>query len=91
MTKNELIEKVAEGANISKKDAGVAVKVVFDSISDAMVVGEGFQLTGFGTFGVKDRPERTVRNPRTGEQTVAPATRVPVFKPGKGLKEAVKG
>ena len=89
MTKMELIEKVSEMAGFSKKDAGKAVKAVFDSMGDALAKGEKVQMVGFGSFEVKGRPERVGRNPRTGEEIAVKARKVPVFKAGKNLKEMV--
>lgn len=90
MNKAELVSKVAEKAGITKKDAEKAVNGVFESIEEALSSGEKVQLVGFGTFEVRDRAARTGRNPRTGEEISIPATRVPAFKAGKALKEAVE-
>ncbi|MGB5707675.1 MAG: HU family DNA-binding protein [Arenicellales bacterium] len=89
MNKAELIEAVAGSANLTKTDAGDAVDAVFDSISKALSGGDSVSLVGFGTFSVSDRAARTGRNPRTGETISIAATRVPKFKAGKGLKDAV--
>jgi len=89
MNKAELIEAVAGSANQTKTDAGDAVDAVFDSISKALSGGDSVSLVGFGTFSVSDRAARTGRNPRTGETISIAATRVPKFKAGKGLKDAV--
>ena len=89
MNKTELIATVAEKAELSKKDSETAVAAVFDAITESLKVGDKVALVGFGTFDVKDRPERTGKNPRTGEPVAIAATRVPTFKAGKGLKDAV--
>ncbi len=89
MTKTELISVVAEKTGFSKKDADKAVAAVLDSISEALAGGEKIQLVGFGTFEVRDRAAREVKNPATGEKITIAATKVPAFKAGKALKEAV--
>ncbi|OUD14500.1 DNA-binding protein HU [Thioflexithrix psekupsensis] len=89
MNKSEIIEAVAEAANISKAQAGNAVEAVIDSIRDALAKGDSVTLIGFGTFTVRERPARTGRNPRTGDPIDIKAAKVPVFKPGKVLKEVV--
>ena len=90
MNKTELIAAVAEKANLSKKDADAAVNAVIESITDGLKGGEKIQLIGFGTFEVRERPERTGRNPQTKETITIPATKVPAFKAGAALKNAVK-
>lgn len=89
MNKTELIATVAEKAELSKKDAEKAVSAVFEGITESLKAGDKVALVGFGTFDVKDREERLAKNPRTGEPVVVPATRVPLFKAGKGLKDAI--
>jgi DNA-binding protein HU-beta len=89
MNKAEFIEAVAAKAELSKQDAGNAVDAVLDSLSDAMQSGDQVTLIGFGTFLVRDRPARDGRNPRTGETIKIPASKMPAFKAGKALKEAV--
>ena len=89
MTKTELISVVAEKTGFYKKDADKAVAAVLDSISDALAGGEKIQLVGFGTFEVRDRAAREGKNPATGEKITIAATKVPAFKAGKALKEAV--
>lgn len=89
MNKAELIDAVADSANLTKTDAGDAVDAVFDTIGKALSGGDTVSLVGFGTFSVSDRAARTGRNPRTGETINIAATRVPKFKAGKGLKDAV--
>jgi DNA-binding protein HU-beta len=90
MNKTELINQVAEKSGLTKKDSTKAVDAVFDSITEALRNGDKVQLIGFGNFEVRERAERTGRNPQTGEEMVIPATKVPAFKPGKALKDAVK-
>lgn len=90
MNKAELVAAVAEKAEVSKKDAEKAVNAVLASIEEALARDEKVQLVGFGTFEVKDRAERVGRNPQTKEEIVIPASRVPAFKAGKALKEAVQ-
>jgi len=89
MTKDELIEAVAQGC-CSKKEAGEAVSAVFDTITKALSKGQEVVLTGFGKFSVSKRAARMGVNPRTGEKIKIKATTVPKFKAGKSLKEAVK-
>jgi DNA-binding protein HU-beta len=90
LNKAELVAAVAEKTEFTKKDAEKAVAAVFDTISQAMADGEKVQLVGFGTFEVKQREERVGRNPQTKEEIVIPACKVPGFKAGKALKEAVQ-
>lgn len=89
MNKTELVASVAEKAELSKKDAEKAVSAVLESIEEALKAGDKVAVVGFGTFEVKERAARTGKNPRTGEAVKIPAARVPVFKAGKGLKDAV--
>lgn len=89
MNKAELIEAVADGADISKADATRAVDTVINQITDTLKNGDQVALVGFGTFSVKDRAARTGRNPRTGDPIDIPASKVPGFKAGKALKDAV--
>lgn len=90
MNKAELVSAVAEKADMSKKDAEKAVKAVFEVIEESLAQSEKVQLVGFGTFEVKDRAERTGRNPQTKETILIPAAKVPGFKAGKALKDAVQ-
>ncbi|OPG99213.1 DNA-binding protein, partial [Chryseobacterium mucoviscidosis] len=78
-------------SELSKKDATKAVDSVFDTILDALKNGEKIQLIGFGNFEVRERSARKGRNPQTGEEIEIPASKVPAFKPGKALKDAVAG
>ena len=89
MTKVELVSAVAEKTGLSKKDSDAAVAALVDTIAEALVQGEKVQLVGFGSFEVKSRAARTGRNPHTKEQIEIPASRVPVFKAGKALKDTV--
>lgn len=90
MNKTELIEAVAKSANLSKKDAGIAVAAVFDEMTEALKKGDKVQMIGFGTFEVRERAARKARNPQTGEEIEIKASKVPAFKAGKALKDAVK-
>ncbi|MFQ3542975.1 HU family DNA-binding protein [Halobacillus rhizosphaerae] len=90
MNKTDLINAVSEKADLSKKDATQAVDSVFESIMDSLKDGEKVQLIGFGNFEVRERAARKGRNPQTGEEIEISASKVPAFKPGKALKDAVK-
>lgn len=90
MNKTELVAAVAAKAGISKKDADAAVAAVFASVTDALAKGEKVQLIGFGTFEVRERAAKEGRNPRTGETIKIAASKVPAFKAGAALKDAVK-
>ena len=89
MNKTELIEAVAKSAGLSKKDAGAAVAAVFDEMASALKKGEKVQMIGFGTFEVRERAARKGRNPQTKAEIKIPASKAPVFKAGKALKELV--
>lgn len=89
MNKTELIAKVAEITGTAKKDAEKAVCATLDAITGALCDGEKVQLVGFGTFEVKERAARMGRNPRTKEEIQIPASKLPVFKAGKALKDIV--
>ena len=88
--KQDLIAKVAETAELSKKQAALVVNTVFDTISESLSNGEKVQIIGFGSFDVRERAERKGRNPQTGAELVIPASKAPGFKAGKALKEVVK-
>ncbi|WP_220739855.1 HU family DNA-binding protein [Leuconostoc miyukkimchii] len=88
--KQELVDSVAKATGLTKKDATASVDAVFASIESALKNGEKVQLIGFGNFEVRDRAARKGRNPQTGAEIEIPASKVPAFKPGKALKEAVK-
>ena len=90
MNKTELVAAVAAKAELSKKDAEAAVNAVFDSVKDALAEGDNVSLIGFGTFSVKTRAARTGLNPRTKETIEIPESKVPAFKAGSALKDAVK-
>ena len=89
MTKNELISAIAEKSGMTKKDAEKALAAVVDTLTEAMVKGDKVSLAGFGAFETKTREARIGRNPKTKEEIEIPASRVPQFKAGKVLKEAV--
>lgn len=89
MTKPELINAVAEKTGMKKKDVAGAIEAILDTIMKTLREKEHMSLVGFGTFDVRARAARVGRNPRTGEQIRIPATRVPVFRPGRRLREAV--
>ena len=89
MNKSELIERVAAATGKTKKEAGQVVDAVLETIAEALKRGEKVSLVGFGNFEVRERAARTGRNPQTGETIRIEASRVPAFKPGKQLKEAV--
>ena len=89
MTKAELVAAVADKAGLDRKKADKAVVAVFTSIKQALVEGDKVQLIGFGTFENRERAERKGRNPRTGEEITIAASKLPSFKAGKALKEAV--
>ena len=90
MNKAELIEVIAEKANLSKKDAEAALNATVEAVKGALKAGDKVQLVGFGTFAVKARAERTARNPQTGETIKVAAAKVPTFAAGKALKDAVQ-
>lgn len=89
MTKSDLVDSVAAKAGMTKKDSARAVDAVFDTIKEQLKTGDKVQLVGFGSFEVKQREARVGRNPKTMEEIRIPSRRVPVFRPGKELKEAV--
>ncbi|MBM7658161.1 HU family DNA-binding protein [Sporolactobacillus spathodeae] len=90
MNKTELITAVAESTELSKKDATKAVDSVLSTIEDALKSGNKVQLIGFGNFEVRERSARKGRNPQTGEEIEIKASKIPAFKPGKALKDAVQ-
>jgi DNA-binding protein HU-beta len=89
MNKTDLINAVAESAELSKKDAENAVKAVLQNIEETLAKGEKVQLIGFGNFEVRERSARKGRNPQTGEEMEIAASKQPAFKPGKALKDSV--
>lgn len=90
MNKTDLINAVAEASELTKKDATKAVDAVFASITDALAKGDKVQLIGFGNFETRERAARKGRNPQTGQEIEIPASKVPAFRPGKALKDAVQ-
>ena len=89
MNKSELVDSIAAHADIPKAVAGRALDAMIESICGALKEGDQVALVGFGTFLVKERAARTGRNPQTGEPIQIKAAKVPSFKPGKALKDAV--
>lgn len=89
MNKTELIDKIADSADISKAAAGRALDAAIDAITDSLKQADPVSLVGFGTFTVRDRAARTGRNPQTGAPIQIAAAKVPAFKPGKALKDAL--
>ena len=90
MTRADLVDAIAAGADVPKNKADAALRAAIDAISSALKGGDSVTLTGFGTFEVRKRAARTGRNPATGESINIKASKVPGFKPGKQLKDAVK-
>ena len=89
MTKAELIANVAKKAELTQKDTEAAVNAFFSTVQESLAAGENVQVIGFGTFEVRERAARVGRNPQTGEEIQIGAAKVPAFKPGKALKDAV--
>jgi DNA-binding protein HU-beta len=89
MSKQELVNYVADTTGLSKKDAEAALSSFVDGVKSSLKKGDSVTLVGFGTFSVSHRNARTGRNPQTGATIQIPARKVPVFKAGKGLKETV--
>ena len=89
VTKQDIINSISGVANLSKKEAGVALDAVIDAIKGSLSEGKSVGLIGFGTFEVKTRAAREGRNPQTGETIQISEKKIPAFKPGKGLKDAV--
>jgi DNA-binding protein HU-beta len=89
MNKTELINAVSEKSELTKKDATKAVDALLEVLTESLVKGDKVQLIGFGNFEVRDRAARSGRNPQTGEAIEIAASKVPAFKPGKALKDAV--
>ena len=90
MNKTELINQIAESADISKKAAGDALQAFMETVTDTMEKGDKLQLIGFGTFSTTERSARTCRNPQTGKSMKIPAKKVVKFKVGSKLADAVK-
>jgi len=89
VNKTELVASVAEKAGMTKKDAEKAINALFASVEGALAKKDKVQIIGFGTFEVKSRGARKGRNPQTGKEITIPASKTPVFKAGKGLKDSV--
>lgn len=89
MNKSELIGSIAEKGDLSKKDAEKALNAFLESVEEALTKGDKVQLVGFGSFEVRERAARKGRNPQTKEEITIPATKAPVFKVGKALKDQV--
>lgn len=89
MNKSELVEAIAESADISKASAGRALDGMIEAITNAVASGDTVSLVGFGSFSVRERPARTGRNPQTGESITIKASKSPAFKAGKAFKDAV--
>ncbi len=90
MNKTELVEAVAQTADLPKAAAGKAIDAMTTAIGKALKEGDSVVITGFGTFSVRERPARTGHNPKTGEPMEINASKAPVFKVGKTLKDAIK-
>jgi DNA-binding protein HU-beta len=89
VNKTELIDRIAESADISKASAGRALDAALEAITDSLKQADPVALVGFGTFTVRERAARTGRNPQTGQPIQIAAAKVPAFKPGKALKDAL--
>ena len=89
LTKQDVVGKIADAAGLNKKDANSALDAVISTIRDSLKAGDAVGLIGFGTFEVKTRAPREGRNPQTGDPIRIPEKKVPTFKPGKQLREAV--
>ena len=90
LTRSDLVDELAARfAQLTHRDAELAVKTVLDAMSEALVKGHRIEIRGFGSFSINRRPPRVGRNPRSGESVQIPEKRVPHFKPGKALREAV--
>lgn len=89
MTKNELISHIADEADISRAAAGRALNATLDAVGQSLRAGEPVALMGFGTFLVRERSERSGRNPRTGDSMTIAAAKVPAFRPAKSLRDSL--
>ena len=89
LLRNEFVGSIAQKADISQDDAKKVIKAFAETVTEALAQGDNLALIGFGTFEVRDRAARKGRNPRTGEEVQIPASKLPAFRPGKSLKEAV--
>lgn len=90
MNKSEIVAEVAEKTGITQKDTSAVIEAFFQTVRDGLAEDKKITFVGFGTFEVRDRSSRKGRNPQTGEEITIPASKVPAFKAGKGLKDAVK-
>ncbi len=90
MNKTELVSAMAEKSGLSKKDCEAALTSMTDAVTAALQAGDKVQLVGFGSFEVRERSARTAINPRTKEPVELPASKVPVFKAGKALKDSIQ-
>ena len=90
MNKSELIDAIAESSGLTKADAGRALDGFIGAVTGALSKGDSVTLVGFGTYAVKERAERMGRNPQTGREITISAARLPSFKAGKALKDAIK-
>jgi len=89
MNKSDIADQVADRIGVNRAAAGDAVEAVFDAVGETLAQGEEVRIAGFGTFGIRNRPARTGRNPRTGESIEIRASTAPTFRPGKSLRDAV--
>ncbi len=89
MNKGELVDRIAQRATVTKKQADAVLSAAIETIMEAVSEGDKVTLVGFGSFGPRDRKEREGRNPKTGDKMTIPATTVPAFSPGKLFKEKV--
>jgi DNA-binding protein HU-beta len=89
MNKSDLVSSIADKGDLSKKDAEKALNAFMETVEESLVKGEKVQLVGFGSFEVRERAERKGRNPQTREEITVPASKAPVFKVGKALKDSV--
>lgn len=89
MTKAELVTKVVQKTNLGKRDAGVVVQTILDSIINSLQEGEKVELRGFGSFKIRVRGPRKGRNPKTGDTVEVPTKKIPYFKPGKELRDLI--
>jgi integration host factor subunit beta len=90
MTKSELIEKLLETNTVlTRKDSEMVVEIVFDSMKNALTIGDKIEIRGFGSFTVRERSPREARNPKNGEIVSIPSKKIPFFKTGKELRERV--
>ena len=89
MTRNDLVAIIAEAGDMTARDAQGVLESILDGMAESLARGEKVELRGFGSFRIRVRGPRTGRNPKTGESVEVPAKRIPHFKPGKGMREAL--